>query len=52
MGGLRGHLHMATGADFMFERDDRSVALAGKEALEPSQHIFINLAGQLCSLGR
>ena len=48
--GLGGDLHVAAGADFMLQRDDRGVAFAGEETLKPVQHVFIDLARNLASL--
>jgi hypothetical protein len=44
---LRGHFHVTTGANFVFERDYSSIAFAVEKTLETAEHIFINLPGQL-----
>ena len=44
---LRGHFHVATGANFVFECDNNSVALAREKTLETTQQIFVDLAGEL-----
>jgi hypothetical protein len=37
MRGLGGHFHVAAGANFVFERDNNSVAFAFEETFEPAQ---------------
>ena len=49
VGGLRRHLHMAAGANFVFEGNDRRVPFARKKALKPRERLFLDLAGELCS---
>ena len=35
--GLRGHFHVAAGANFVFERDNNSVAFAFEKTFEPAK---------------
>ena len=35
--GLRSHFHVSAGANFVFERDNNSVALAFEKTFEPAQ---------------
>jgi len=44
---LGGHFHVATGADFVFQRNDHGIAFALEKALEAAQQIFVDFAGDL-----
>jgi hypothetical protein len=52
MRGLRGHFHVTTGANFVFERDHGSIAFAVEKTLETAEHIFVNLPSQLAAFLR
>ena len=47
MRGLRGHLHMTAGANFVFQRNDHGVAFALEKTFEAAQQIFVDFTGDL-----
>jgi hypothetical protein len=47
MRGLRGHLHVAASANFVFQGDDDGVTFAFEKTFEAAQQIFVDFASQL-----